>query len=133
MDPQPISTKKILLVDDDKFLLDMYAIKFSKAGYEVKTADSTEGGLKLIRDGYVPNVMLCDIVMPGMDGLDLVGAIRKENLAPGAVTIMLTNQGSSDDISRAKKLGVDGYIVKATTIPSEVLAEVERIRGSKKL
>jgi DNA-binding response OmpR family regulator len=133
MDPQPISTKKILLVDDDKFLLDMYAIKFSKAGYEVKTADSTEGGLKLIRDGYVPNVMLCDIVMPGMDGLVLVGAIRKENLAPGAVTIMLTNQGSSDDISRAKKLGVDGYIVKATTIPSEVLAEVERIRGSKKL
>jgi DNA-binding response OmpR family regulator len=133
MDPQPISTKKILLVDDDKFLLDMYAIKFSKAGYEVKTADSTEGGLKLIRDGYIPNVMLCDIVMPGMDGLDLVGAIRKENLAPGAVTIMLTNQGSSDDISRAKKLGVDGYIVKATTIPSEVLAEVERIRGSKKL
>ncbi len=132
MEVQSASTKRILLVDDDKFLLDMYAIKFSKAGYEVKTADSTEGGLKLVRGGYVPDVMLCDIVMPGMDGLDLVNAIRKENLAPGAVTIMLTNQGSSDDISRAKKLGVDGYIVKATTIPSEVLAEVERIRSSKK-
>jgi DNA-binding response OmpR family regulator len=121
------TTKKILLVDDDKFLLDMYAIKFSKAGYEVKTADSTDGGLKLLRDGYIPEVMLVDIVMPGMDGLEMVAAVKKEKLAPATVVVMLTNQGSSDDISRAKKLGVNGYIVKATTIPSEVLAEVKRI------
>lgn len=131
MAEQPFLNKKILLVDDDKFLLDMYAIKFSKSGYEVKTSDSTDGGLKLIRDGYVPNVMLVDIVMPGMDGLDLVAVIRKEHLAPDSVVIMLTNQGSSDDISRAKRLDVDGYIVKATTIPSEVLAEVERVCTSK--
>ena len=126
------SPKKILLVDDDKFLLDMYAIKFTKAGYEVKVADSTEAGLKLIRDGYVPDAMLIDIVMPGMDGLELVSAVRKEKLVPATAVIMLTNQGSSDDISRAKKLNADGYIVKATTIPSEVLAEVERIIKSKK-
>ena len=126
------SPKKILLVDDDKFLLDMYAIKFTKAGYEVKVADSTEAGLKLIRDGYVPDAMLIDIVMPGMDGLELVSAVRKEKLVPATAVIMLTNQGSSDDISRAKKLNADGYIVKATTIPSEVLAEVERIIKNKK-
>lgn len=124
--------KKVLFVDDDKFLLDMYALKFSKAGYEVKVADSTEGGLKLLREGYVPNVMLVDIVMPGLDGLELVGVVRKEHLAAGAVVIMLTNQGDSDDIARAKKLNVDGYIVKATTIPSEVLTEVERISSNKK-
>lgn len=121
------SSKKILLVDDDKFLLDMYAIKFAKAGYEVKAADSTDLGLKIIREGFLPTAMLIDIVMPGMDGLELVNAIRRDHLAPGASMIMLTNQGSSDDIARAKKLNVDGYIVKATTIPSEVLAEVERI------
>ncbi len=125
------SDKKILLVDDDKFLLDMYALKFGKAGYEVKTSDSTDGGVKIIRDGYVPDVILADIVMPGMDGLEMVTAMRKEKLAPKAVVVMLTNQGSSDDISRAKKLGVDGYIVKATTIPSEVLTEVKRICGAK--
>lgn len=130
--PVSTSNKKILLVDDDKFLLDMYAIKFSKANYEVKTADSTDAGLKLVRDGYVPNVMLVDIVMPGMDGLELVSAIRRDKLAPDTVIIMLTNQGSSDDISRAKKMNVDGYIVKATTIPSEVLAEVERVCVNKK-
>ncbi len=126
------SSKKILLVDDDTFLLDMYAIKFSKAGYEVKTADSSESGLKAIRDGYIPDIMLVDIVMPGADGLELVSSVRSEKLAPGCVVIMLTNQGSSDDVARSKKLNVDGYIVKATTIPSEVLSEVEKICASKK-
>jgi twitching motility two-component system response regulator PilH len=124
--------KKILFIDDDKFLLDMYALKFTKAGYEVKTSDSTDGALKLLRDGFAPDVMLVDIVMPGMDGLELVTTVRKEKLAAQAVVIMLTNQGASDDISRAKKLGVDGYIVKATTIPSEVLSTVEKICSSKK-
>ena len=128
----PSSPKKILLIDDDKFLLDMYALKFSKSGWEVKTADSTDGALKLVRDGYDPCVILADIVMPGMDGLEFVATIRKERLLPDAAMVMLTNQGSSDDIARAKKLNVDGYIVKATTIPSEVLAEVERLCASKK-
>ncbi|MBU6231875.1 response regulator [Patescibacteria group bacterium] len=124
--------KKILFVDDDKFLLDMYALKFSKAGYEVKTADSTEVALKELRDGYDPDVMLVDIVMPGMDGLEFVGTVRKEKLAGKTSIIMLTNQGASDDIAKAKKLSVDGYIVKATSIPSEVLDEVEKIYKSKK-
>jgi len=129
----PTIQKKILFVDDDKFLLDMYALKFSKAGYEVKTADSTDAALKMLHDGYVPDVMLCDIVMPGMDGLEFVSTVRNEKLAPSTVVVMLTNQGTSDDISRAKKLGVDGYIVKATTIPSEVLSTVEKIYSSKKI
>lgn len=124
--------KKILLVDDDRFLLDMYAIKFSKSGYDVKTADSTEGGLKLVRGGYIPDIILSDIVMPGMDGLEMVDTIKKENLAPKATVIMLTNQGSADDIGRARKINVDGYIVKATTVPSEVLKEVENVITSRK-
>jgi CheY-like chemotaxis protein len=125
--------KKIFIIDDDKFLLDMYSLKFNKAGYEVKTADSTEEALKVLRDGHEPEVILCDIVMPGLDGLDMVGTIRKERLTPKSVVIMLTNQGASEDIARAQKLNVDGYIVKATTIPSEVLVEVEKICNSKKL
>ena len=134
IDSQPkASQKKILFIDDDKFLLDMYALKFAKAGYEVKTSDSTEGALKMLRDGYSPDVLLCDIVMPGMDGLEFIGVVRKEKLAPVAVVIMLTNQSASDDIGRAKKFGVDSYIVKATTIPSEVLAEVERICAGKSI
>src|ERR1039458_6229219 len=97
--PTPSIQKKIFLIDDDKFLLDMYALKFTKSGYEVKTADSTDTGLKLLRDGYVPDVMLVDIVMPGMDGLELISTLRKEKLSPNSVIIMLTNQGTPDDIA----------------------------------
>ena len=123
---------KILFVDDDKFLLDMYAFKFSKAKYEVSTAEGSEKALKMLREGLEPDILLIDVVMPAMDGIDFLGAIRKENLVNKAVVIMLTNQGLSDDIARAKKLNVDGYIIKATTIPSEVLTEVERIYKSSK-
>jgi CheY-like chemotaxis protein len=105
----------------------MYTLKFNKAGYDVKTADSTDAALRLLSSGYAPDVMLADIVMPDMDGLQFVERVRKERLAPRAIIIMLTNQGSSEDIARAKKLDVNGYIVKATTIPSEVLKEVEKI------
>lgn len=125
-------SKKVLFVDDDKFLLDMYALKFTKAGYDVKTSDATETAFKMIQDGYTPDIMLIDIIMPGMDGLDLLSNIRKQNLCKDTAFIFLTNQAESDDVSRAKKLNADGYIVKATTIPSEVLTEVEKIYSNKK-
>jgi DNA-binding response OmpR family regulator len=123
--------KKVLFVDDDRFLLDMYAIKFTKAGYEARTADSSELALKILREGFVPDILLVDIIMPGMDGLTFMEMARKESLAPAATLVFLTNQGEPDDVARARKLGADGYIVKATTIPSEVLAEVEKIYKNK--
>lgn len=133
MPDQPEQQKKILIVDDDSFLLDMYALKFSKVGYAVNFAASADAALSMIHDqSYSPDIMLVDIVMPGIDGLEFVSRLRSEKLCPEAVIIMLTNQGVSEDIARAKNLNVDGYIVKATTIPSEVLSEVEKIYKSKK-
>ena len=130
---EPIQNqKKVLLVDDDTFLLDMYAVKFKNQGYDVRTCDNAEAALKVLRDGYVPDATLTDIIMPGMDGIEFVSAVRKENLASKSVVIMLTNQGMPDDITRAKKLNVDGYIIKATTIPSDVLRETEKILSAKK-
>ena len=64
--------KKILIVDDDKFLLDMYAVKFKEAGSGVELATSGVDALKLIDDGFIPNAILVDIVMPGMSGLELL-------------------------------------------------------------
>lgn len=124
--------RKILFVDDDKLLLDMYALKFSKNGFEVKVAEGSLDALKIIRDGFEPDILLIDLVMPGMDGIELLSTLRKDNLIKKTVVIMLTNQGLPDDIAKAKALNVDGYIIKATTIPSEVLAEVNRVYASAK-
>ncbi len=123
---------KVLFVDDDKFLLDMYALKFSKNGYEVQTAQGPDEALKLFRDGFKSDIVLLDVVMPGMDGIQLLEILRKEDLLKDTVVIMLTNQGLSEDIDRAKKLDVDGYIIKAMTIPSEVLTEVGKIYEASK-
>jgi CheY-like chemotaxis protein len=124
------SKTPILIVDDDTFLLDMYALKFSKGAYDVHTADNAETALKQIRDGFTPEVLLMDVIMPGLTGLEALETIRKENLIPNATIIMLTNQSMGDDLERAKRCNVDGYIVKAMAIPSEVLTEVEKIRGA---
>jgi CheY-like chemotaxis protein len=124
--------KKILFVDDDKFLLEMYALKFSKNNFEVNIAQGTEEALKVIKGGFEPDILLIDVVMPGMDGIEFLSTLRKENLVKNAVVIMLTNQGLPDDIAKAKKLNADGYIIKATTIPSEVYSEVNKIYNNVK-
>jgi two-component system OmpR family response regulator len=130
--PQNQPLKKVMFVDDDTFLLDMYSIKFKNNNWDVRTCDNAEVALKALHDGYVPDIMLVDMIMPGMDGIGLLSAVRKENLVPKAALVLLTNQGLPDDIARAKKLNVDGYIIKATTIPSDVLHEAEKILAAKK-
>ncbi len=113
---------RVLLVDDDAFLLDMYAMKFKQKGNTVDIAKSGDEALRKLREGLLPDVMLFDIIMPGIDGFALLESIRKERLAPSAVKIALSNQWQESDIKRAKDLGADGYIVKASAIPSEVLS-----------
>lgn len=124
--------KKVLYVDDDRLLLDMYKIKFSNEGYDIKVAESGEAGLKILREGFKPDVFLVDILMSEMDGHDFVLAIKRENLVPPtSIIVMLTNQTLTDDVNRAREQDVDGYIIKAMTIPSQVVKEVEKIYNSK--
>ncbi len=118
---------KILIVDDDKFLLSMYSMKFTREGMEVTAIPSPTEALDKLRTGFAPDVVILDVVMPEMDGIELLAKIREEKLAPDAVVVILSNQGQPSDIDRAKAYGISGYIVKATTIPSEVLREIVRI------
>ncbi len=113
---------KILLIDDDRFLLDMYSLKFKKSELNVDTSSSSLNALEKLRTGGDYDIILLDIIMPGMDGLDLLKTIRAEKLSPNSVIIMLTNQ--ADDFEKAKAFNVNGYIIKATTIPSEVVEQV---------
>lgn len=116
---------KIMLVDDDSFLLDMYSLKFKKADLDVTVVSSSINALDKLRAGETYDIVVLDIIMPGMDGIELLENIRKEKLCPEAVVVMLTNQ--PDEVDKAKDLGVAGYIVKATTIPSEVVDQVVSI------
>ncbi len=116
---------KVFLVDDDRFLLDMYSLKFKKSDIDIETCSNSTDALEKIRTSGGFDIILLDIIMPGMDGVELLKKIRDEKLVPDTKIIMLTNQ--ADDFEKAKLLGVDGYIVKATTIPSEVVEQVVSI------
>jgi CheY-like chemotaxis protein len=118
---------KILIVDDDKFLLSMYSMKFTREGMEVTAIPSPTEALEKLRGGLTPDIVILDVVMPEMDGVELLAKIREENLVKDAIVVILSNQGQPSDIDRAKAYGINGYIVKATTIPSEVLREIVRI------
>ena len=119
---------KILLVDDDRFLLDMYSLKFKKSGHQIDVSANSQAALDKLKSGVVYDIILLDIIMPGMDGLELLQKMREEKLAERATIIMLTNQ--ADDFEKTKTYGVDGYIIKATTIPSEVVDQVLSIYKS---
>jgi len=124
--------KKILIVDDDNFLIDMYALKFSKSNFIVTTALGPEIALEKLRGGFVPEIILLDIMMPVMDGFELLTKIREENLSPESIVVFLSNRGQPSDVTQAEALGASGYIVKATTTPSEVIEKVVGIINSKK-
>ena len=126
MEPNQIS-KKIFIVDDDKFLLDMYTFKFKEKGFEVIQAFGSIDALNKLKGGIVPDVILLDIVMPGMDGIELLAIIRKENLVPNAAVIMLTNENSQEQIQKAKTFGIKGYIIKAVNTPTDIVAQVSEI------
>lgn len=116
---------KIFIVDDDEFLLDMYTLKFKEAGCIVEGIMQSSEALAQLRKGVCPDALLLDVVMPGMDGIELLKTMRHENLcSEKTAVIILSNQGQDSDIELAREQGVDGYLVKASTVPSEVLVSV---------
>jgi len=132
--PKEKTSYRILIVDDDAFLLDMYSLKFSQKGFQVTTSPGTLDALDKLRGGYVPDILLIDLVMPAMDGFAFLEQLQKDELARQAMVIVLSNLGQEEDILRAKKLGAADYIIKASATPSEVvdrvLKEINKRKGS---
>ena len=122
----------VLIIDDDAFLLDMYALKFTQNAFEVSTAPGTLEALEKLRGGLKPEVIVVDLVMPTMDGFEFLEKVREEKLAEGVLIIILSNLGQEEDIQRGLSLGAAGYIIKASATPSEVVAKVEETIAKRK-
>ncbi len=117
---------KILLVDDDILLRDMYKTKFVEQGDEVVTARDGEEALEAItKDNF--DVMITDMVMPGMTGTELIRAVKTKEENKNVFCIVLSNQSEPTDIKDAEEAGADGYIVKAELIPSAVVNRVHEL------
>lgn len=117
---------RILLVDDDVFLRDIYATKFTERGDEVVGASDAQEALKLAREESFDAIVM-DMVMPGITGTDLLKSLQEADITGKAKCIVLSNQSEETDIEEAKKHGAIGYIIKAESIPSEVVEEVHQL------
>jgi CheY-like chemotaxis protein len=123
--------RKILIVDDDNFILDMYALKFSQNDFEVYTASSGMHALEKLKNNLCPDVVLMDITMPEMDGFEVLEQMNTQKLCPDCIKIILSNKSEQKDIEKSHQLGVVGYIVKASSTPAEVIDQVVKILKEK--
>lgn len=118
---------KLLLIDDDAFLRDMYAVKFTEEGHQVEMADGAATALKVIEKNSDFDVILLDMIMPGMSGVELIKTIKKQFPGLEKKCIVLSNQGQAEDIEEATAAGAIGYIIKAEAVPSDVVKKIEKI------
>ena len=118
---------KLTIIDDDAFLLSMYAKKFADEGYEVETAADAADFFSKVKSGYTPEVMLIDILLPGEDGFSILEKTTDDPALKSVTKIMLSNLGQEEDVKKALALGAKGYIIKAVNSPTEVLTKVADI------
>ena len=118
---------KILLIDDEKMLLEMYSLKFNKGGFGVFACGSGEAAISALKGGYNPDVILFDITMPGMSGYEFLEKIREIPLPASCLKIALTNEGQDNEIGRMKELGAEGHLLKALYTPAELVVEVQNL------
>ncbi|MBI5621608.1 response regulator [Candidatus Falkowbacteria bacterium] len=116
----------ILLVEDDAFLAGMYKTKFEMEGFAVVTADDGLKGFQLAKDKK-PDVILLDILLPKMDGFEVLDKIRASKDTSAIPVILLTNLGQKEDVKKGLERGANGYLIKAHFMPSEVVQKIKSV------
>jgi len=117
---------KIIIVEDDPMISEIYQKKFSESDFEVLVADSGEQALELVKKNEV-DLILLDLIMPKMDGFEVIKNIRSGNYNQKAKIIVFSNLSQKEDQDKAIKLGADGFIIKSDYTPSALIDEVKRI------
>jgi len=118
--------KKILLVEDDPLIIDIYTTKLKESGFQTETASDGEMALKKLKEENF-DLLILDMVLPRLTGFELLKKIREDKGFKELKVLILSNLGQEADINLAKKLGVSKYLIKANFIPSEVVEEIKKI------
>ncbi|MFH0956133.1 MAG: response regulator [Candidatus Falkowbacteria bacterium] len=117
---------KILLVEDDSFLLGMYATKFEMENFKVIMAEDGEKALRLVLK-EVPDIILLDIILPKVNGIDVLRQLKSNSVTVDIPVILLTNLSQKDEIEQGLKMGAEDYLIKAHFMPSEVVDKIKKV------
>ncbi len=122
---------KILLIEDDIFLSSIYSKKFESEGFEMLIALDGEKGLKLALSKK-PDLILLDLLLPGIDGFEVLRTLQKNKETQRIPVILLTNLNQKEDIDNGLALGAADYIIKTHFMPSEIVEKVKKFLGKSK-
>jgi CheY-like chemotaxis protein len=123
-----MNKKKILIVEDDNFVAEVYSTKLLEMGHEVLIAQNGEEGLAQVGSSK-PDLILLDIIMPVMGGIEMLEELKKNESLKNIPVILLTNVGEKESIQRVRELGVQDYLIKSHFTPAEVIEKIEIVLG----
>jgi len=117
---------KILLIEDDPLLIDIYTTKLKSSDFEVEVEDD---GARVVAqiEKIKPDLVVLDIVLPHMDGWDILRQIRGNKLIRNTKVMILSNLGQKDEVDRGMSLGAVKYLIKADYTPTQVVAEIRKL------
>ncbi|KKU06004.1 MAG: Two component transcriptional regulator, winged helix family [Parcubacteria group bacterium GW2011_GWA2_45_30] len=120
------ANKNVFLIDDDPFILDMYTLKFKEHGFGVDSARNGKEALEKLKT-LKPDCILLDIVMPEMDGFEVLRELKKGKKGGLPKVILLTNLDQKEDVEKGMEFGADDYVIKAHFTPSKVVEKVKQV------
>ena len=118
--------KKILIIEDDSFLQGLASTKLEKEGFTVMSASNSEEAMKILASD-TPDLMLCDLVMPGTDGFGILKMVRENPKTANTPVIVFSNLSEEKDIKHAKDLGATDYMVKSNFTLDELADRIKEI------
>ena len=114
---------KVLVVEDDKFLVHAYSAKLEKAGFTIQVANDGEQALEMLKT-FIPDVIILDLVMPRKDGFATLAEIKLQDTLKTIPVIVASNLGQNDEINRAKELGASDFVTKSSLSLSELIDKI---------
>ena len=119
-------TVKVLIIDDDAFLTDIYATQLDLEGFSVISANDGEEGIKMTRK-EMPDAILLDVRMPKLDGLATLQRLKEDEKTKAIPVIMLSNSGEKKDIDKAFAGGAADYLIKVHFAPAETVTKIRKV------
>jgi len=118
--------KTILIIEDDKFLRELIVQKLLKEGYEIFEAVDGEEGIKKIK-GEKPDLVLLDLILPGIDGFEVLSKMKEEPQISSIPVIILSNLGQREDVEKGLGLGAVDYLIKAHFTPGDIIEKIKKV------
>ncbi len=125
-----MSPAKIAVIEDDRDLQFLYKLKLELAGFRVATAGNGKEGLEVAHD-FAPDIILLDLMMPVMNGTEMLAELRAHTWGSNVRVIVLTNISKDEAPQALRFLHVDRYVVKAHQTPAQIVTIIHEVLGSR--